>query len=423
VERRRFLRTSGLAALSTGAAVSLSSLLAGCGDDSDSSSGSSGRSGRDVTLGFIALTDFTALAIAEVNGYFADRDLNVEVRKETSWATTRDNLLSGEIDGAHCLFWMPFSVATGIGGGGERDMRVAMMLNQNGQGITLSNQHFAGVGYADLDGAAAAIGELESPTLAMTFPGGTHDLWLEYWLLALATGRDLRSDLDIQTIPPPEMVSNMRAGNMVGFCVGEPWNAVAVDQDLGFTHLATQDLWEHHSEKSLVVNRRFAEEREDVLRDVMGAIFEASRWLDEADASGDLLNRTEAAEIVAPQNYINAPADEIGSRLNGAYDLGGDLGNMTFAGNQMMFHRDGLVNFPRRGHAIWGMAQYQRFGYLDEAPPYQELADELILSDLYAEVAEAEGVDVPDDDMEPFEIKLDGAVFDPSDPDEEAARP
>jgi nitrate/nitrite transport system substrate-binding protein len=368
-----------------------------------------------VRLGFIALTDFAALAIAEQKGFFAERDLNVDVRKETSWATTRDNLLSGEIDGAHCLYSMPFSVATGIGGNGERDMRIAMMLSQNGQAITLSNEHFGGVGYDDLPGAKAAIEAMSQPTMAMTFPGGTHDLWLEYWLLAM--GFDPRRDIDTQTVPPPEMVANMSRGAMVGYCVGEPWNEVAVSDGIGFTHIATQDIWTHHPEKALVVGRRFAEEREDVLADVMGAILEASKWLDDLD------NRAEAAEIIAPQNYVNASADDIRTRLLGEYHLGGDLGTMAFDGDQMMYHREGLVNFPRRSHAIWAMAQYQRFGYLDEAPPYLELADEIILTDLYAQVAEAEGIDIPDDDMAPFEVKLDGVTFDPANPDEEASRP
>jgi nitrate/nitrite transport system substrate-binding protein len=414
MNRRRFLQTTGTLALG---ALAAGPLAACGGDDTNRTTTSGGASAgaRDVTLGFIALTDFAALAIAEQKGFFAERDLNVDVRKETSWATTRDNLLSGEIDGAHCLYSMPFSVATGIGGNGERDMRIAMMLSQNGQAITLSNEHFGGVGYDDLPGAKAAIEAMSQPTMAMTFPGGTHDLWLEYWLLAM--GFDPRRDIDTQTVPPPEMVANMSRGAMVGYCVGEPWNEVAVSDGIGFTHIATQDIWTHHPEKALVVGRRFAEEREDVLADVMGAILEASKWLDDLD------NRAEAAEIIAPQNYVNASADDIRTRLLGEYHLGGDLGTMAFDGDQMMYHRDGLVNFPRRSHAIWAMAQYQRFGYLDEAPPYLELADEIILTDLYAQVAEAEGIDIPDDDMAPFEVKLDGVTFDPANPDEEASRP
>jgi len=213
------------------------------------------------------------------------------------------------------------------------------------------------------------------------------------------------------------MVQNMSVGNTDGYCVGEPWNAVAVQQGIGFTHLATQDLWEHHPEKALVVSSTFADGRTDVLKDVMAAVLDASRWLDEP------ANRSEAADVLGTANYVNAPADDIRGRLTGVYDLGAELGETTFETNQMQFFRDGDVNLPRRAHAIWFLAQYQRFGFLSEAPPYQELADELILTDLYAEVAGAAGVDIPDDDMAPFEIKLDGVTFDPANPDEEAARP
>jgi nitrate/nitrite transport system substrate-binding protein len=199
--------------------------------------------------------------------------------------------------------------------------------------------------------------------------------------------------------------------------VGEPWNAVAVRQGIGFTHLATQDLWEHHPEKALVVSRGFASTQPDVLRDLMAATLQAAQWLD------DPANRSEAADTLGVEAYVNAPAEEIRGRLTGTYDLGAGLGERTFEGNQMRFFRDGQVSFPRRAHGHWFLAQYQRLGYLDEAPPYAEIVDDLILTDLYADVAAAEGVDVPDDDMSPFEVRLDEVTFDPADPDEEAQRP
>jgi nitrate/nitrite transport system substrate-binding protein len=418
VDRRLFIKAAGLASL--GAA--LPGLAACGGDDTDaatgetSGGGSSGGGGggakRPVKLGFIALTDCAPIVMAQELGYFDERDLAVEVIKQASWPATRDALQAGQIDGAHCLFSLPLSVATKIGGSGARDLKVAMLLNQNGQAITLANSLDA-AGYGDLDAAADALAEAGTPTLAMTFPGGTHDIWLRYWLAATGTAL---GDVKIDPIPPPQMVQNMSVGATNGYCVGEPWNAVAVQQGIGFTHLATQDLWEHHPEKALVVNQGFAEGKADVLKDVMGAVLQAAKWLDNPD------NRSEAAETVGAANYINAPADEIRGRLTGTYDLGADLGEKTFDGNQMRFFRDGAVNLPRKAHAIWFLAQYQRLGYLDAAPPYTELADELILSDLYAEVAEAEGIEVPDDDMEPFEVKLDEVTFDPATPEEEAAR-
>ncbi len=394
-------------------------LTTGCGTSDDAGtaattgSGNGSSSNRKVKLGFIALTDCASIVMAKELGYFDERDLDVTVEKQASWPATRDNLLTDQIDGGHGLFTLPLSVATSIGGDGRRDIFVAMMLNNNGQAITLANS-LSDAGYGDPEQAAAAIEAAGGANLAMTFPGGTHDLWLRYWLLAAGIPLD---SVGIEAVPPPQMVQNMTVGNVQGYCVGEPWGAVAVKQDIGFTHLATQDLWLHHPEKALLVTRKFKEERPEVVKDCMAAILKASQWLDDFD------NRDEAAEVISAEQYVNAPAAEIAGRLNGVYELGSDLGDKEFEGSQMTFHRDGLVNLPRKSHYIWTLAQYQRFGYLAEAPPYQELADELILSDLYAEVAEAEGIDIPDDDMQPFEIALDGVTFDPADPDEEAGRP
>jgi nitrate/nitrite transport system substrate-binding protein len=415
MDRRTFL--AGMAA--TGAGLALGAC--GGGDDDDTSTttspgGSTGASGsstnRAVKLGFIALTDCASILMAQELGYFAERDLEVTIEKQASWPSTRDNLLTNQIDGCHGLYTLPLSVATGIGGDGRRDILLAMMLNNNGQAITLQKD-LAAAGYGDPAAAAEVIRRRGSAELAMTFPGGTHDLWLRYWLLAGGLEFD---EVGIQPVPPAQMVQNMSVDNVQGYCVGEPWGAVAVRQDIGFTHLATQDLWLNHPEKGFLVTRKFYEERPDVVKDCMGAILKASKWLDDFD------NRTQAAEVIGVEKYINAPAAEIAGRLNGVYDLGADLGEKDFKGDQMRFFRDGAANFPRRSHYIWAMAQYQRFGFLDEAPPYTELADELILTDLYAEVAAAEGIDIPDDDMAPFDVVLDEVTFDPTKPDEEVNR-
>jgi nitrate/nitrite transport system substrate-binding protein len=130
---------------------------------------------RKVKLGFIALTDAAPLIMAKTLGFFEERSLDVEVIKQASWPATRDALLSGEIDGAHCLFSMPFSVATKVGGAGGTDLKIAMMLNNNGQAITL-HKDFASVGYGDLTKAKGLLESSDAPELAMTFPGGTHDL-------------------------------------------------------------------------------------------------------------------------------------------------------------------------------------------------------------------------------------------------------
>lgn len=418
MDRRTFL--TGMAATGAGLA------LAACGGDdkkSDSTTTTTAAgetapkqygtsTNRKVKIGFIALTDCASVLMAQELGYFTERNVEVEILKQASWPATRDNLLTNQIDLAHGLYTLPLSAATGIGGDKRRDIFVAMILNNNGQAITLANS-LADAGYGDVEAAAEALGKAGTPQLAMTFPGGTHDLWLRYWLKACGVKFD---KVGITAVPPPQMVQNMAANNVAGYCVGEPWGAVAVRQNIGFTHLATQDLWLDHPEKALLVTKQIRDERPDVVKDCMGAILKASKWLDDFD------NRNQAAEVIGAEKYVNAPAAEIAGRLNGIYDLGGDLGEKDYKGNQMRFFRDGSTNFPRKSHYIWAMAQYQRFGLLADKPAYKALADELILSDFYKEVADTEGIAVPDDDMQPFDIKLDDVTFDPNDPAEEVAR-
>jgi nitrate/nitrite transport system substrate-binding protein len=364
-----------------------------------------------IRLGFIPLTDCAPIVMAKELGLFKKYGVNVEVTKEASWANVRDKILTGELDGAHCLFSMPFSVYTGVGGKAGSEMRIAMVLNNNGQAITLSKEFCGKVGFRQTNKVAGVVDSRiksgKEVTFAMTFPGGTHDIWLRYWLAAANVSQKTSK---IITIPPPQMVANMKVGNMDGFCVGEPWNGVAVKQNIGFTEISTQDIWEHHPEKALVVNKKFSETRREDLKKVMKAILEACKWLD------NRANRKRAAEVIGKGPYVNAPADVIEARLMGDYNLGCDQGTEIYTNNYMLYHRNGETNFPRKSHAIWFMTQYVRFDYLQEAPDYASIADKLIMQDLYKEVATSMGIKIPADDMKPFILKLDKVTFDPNKP-------
>jgi nitrate/nitrite transport system substrate-binding protein len=338
--------------------------------------------------------------------------VNVVVEKQASWPVVRDKLASGELHGAHCLFGMPFAAATKVSELRGDPLRIAMTLNNNGQATTLSSKSFGGkVGYADFAAFRKAVDEVrktKEPTFAMTFPGGTHDLWLH--LTLASAGIDPKST-KIKPIPPPQMVANMEAGNMDGYNVGEPWGGVAAKRGVGFTFVATQTLWKHHPEKALVVGSRFAEERRDDLKKVMAAILEASRWLD------DMSNRAQAAKVIGGQQYVYAPSDVIDARLAGNYDLGAGLGTKTFTDDMMLFHRGGETNFPRYSHGIWFLTQYARFGRLPALPAdAEQIARTVILQDLYREVAKEQGVPVPQDDMKPFLVQADRSEFDPTNP-------
>jgi nitrate/nitrite transport system substrate-binding protein len=385
--------------------------LASCGDSQatkETSAAPPATTGEAYKFGFIPLTDCASLVMAKELGYFDKYGVNVEISKEASWANVRDKILTGELSGAHCLFGMPFSVYTGLGGKAGSVMKLAMVLNNNGQAITLSKKFCDLIGNNDFSKVKAAVEKLNAEKqvqFAMTFPGGTHDIWLRTWLDA--AGVDAKT-VGIKTIPPPQMVANMKVDNMDGFCVGEPWNGVAVKEGIGFTHLASQEIWKHHPEKALVVNEKFSNAHKEDLKKIMKAIIEASIWLD------SLPNRKKAAQVLSQTKYVNAAAEVIEARLMGTNNVGCKFGDKQYSDDYMKFYNAGTTNYPRKSYGIWYMAQYVHFGMLEQAPSdYKAVADKIILQDLFNEVAAEMKMAVPDDDMKPFSLTINKKVFDP----------
>lgn len=420
------LRELLMAGLSVSAA---SAILAGCGgntgnsafnssggatDTSSSSNGASASASGPIRLGFIPLTDCASLVVAQEKGLFKKHGVEVSVEKQANWLAVRDKLASGELSGAHCLFGMPFSVASGVSKAQGDPLKIAMIINNNGQSTTLSNKAFGGVKYADFAGLKSKVDALKAsgtnPTFAMTFPGGTHDMWMH---LTLAAAGINPKEVQIKVIPPPQMVANMTAGNMNGFNVGEPWGGKAVNDNIGFTFVATQDLWKNHPEKALVVNGKFADERRDDLKKVMMAILEASKYID------DMKNRNEVATIIGTKAYTGAEPKVIADRLAGKYNLGGGNGTKDFVASKdyMLFHNGGLTNFPRYSYGIWFLTQYVRFGKLPKLPDnHEQMVKDIVMQDLYKEVATEMKIAIPNDDMKPFNVTVDKVAFDPNKP-------
>ena len=416
--RREMLRELLLAGLSVTAA---SAVLAGCGSNSatttDSNaattspaSGTASSSGP-IRLGFIPLTDCASLVVADKMGYFEKHGVKVEVVKMANWNAVRDQISSNILQGAHCLFGMPFALATGVSEAKGDPLKIAMTISNNGQGTSLSNEFEGKVKYADFAGLGSAIKAMKKPlTFGMTFPGGTHDMWMH--LTLAGAGIDPKK-VAIKATPPPQMVGNMKLGQLDGYNVGEPWNGRAVAEKIGFSFIATQDLWNNHPEKALVVNGKFAEDRKDELKKVMMAMLEASMFID------DMKNRPEVAKTIGTKAYVGAEPEVILPRLMGEYPLGGGLGQHK-TDHPMQFYRDGDVNFPRHGYGIWFMAAYERWGKAKLPADPMKVAQDIILQDLYKEVADEMKIAVPDDDMKPFEVKADKMTFDPSKPTEMA---
>src|SRR5690349_2249148 len=189
----------------------------------------------DMRFGMIALTDCAPIVIAHEMGYFKKFGVNSTVSKEASWAVIRDKLSLGENQATHMLLGMPLASTMGLAGSPVKPMVTPWLLNRNGQAITLNNKlRAAGVRTPQalkpfVDKAKAAGDPM---TFAMTFPPGTHAMWIRYWLASGGINPD--KDVNLVTIPPAQMVANMKVGKMDGFCVGEPWNNRALDDHIGF---------------------------------------------------------------------------------------------------------------------------------------------------------------------------------------------
>lgn len=368
-----------------------------------SSDGAFGKPEKtDLTIGFIPLTDCASVVMASELGLFKKYGLNVTVSKEASWAAVRDKLILGQLDAAHVLYGLVYGAHLGIGSQ-KKDMAILMGLNHNGQAITLSSK-LKEAGAVDGPSLKKLVDKKERQyTFAQTFPTGTHAMWLYYWLAA--NGIDPLKDVKMITIPPPQMVANMRVGNMDGYCVGEPWNARAIFDKIGFTATTTQGIWRNHPEKVLGTTLEFTQKYPNTTRAMMAAVLEASIHID------NMANRARVSEIIGGKSYVNAPPPVILGRMLGDYENG--LGKTWKDPDYMKFHNGGEVNYPYLSHGIWFLTQHKRWGLLKSHVDYAAVARQVNQVDLYGEVATHLGVAVPKSPMK-AETLFDGTVFDPA---------
>ena len=405
LNRRSFLRTAGKG---LGAAALLGGLPRGW---VGSVYASDAPETASMKFGMIALTDCSPIVIAHEKGLFKKYGIESVVSKGANWAAIRDSLSSGDIQGTHMLIGMPIASSMGLLGSPKKPMIVPWILNRNGQSITLKKEWSGKVKddpKAIKPFADAAKAKGEPLTFAMTFPPGTHAMWMRYYLAAGGINPD--KDVSLITIPPPQMVSNMKIGKMDGFCVGEPWNARAVADNIGFTSLNTQDIWKDHPEKVCAFTAEFAEKNPKTVKAVLKALHEASVWLDKLD------NRPEQAEIVSRPTYINCPKEIILSRLLGHYDFGD--GRKTKDPNYMIYSERNC-NFPQPKYAVWWLTQFRRWGMVTGAPDYEGVAKQVMRPDLYEEAMKELGYKHGGLSNE-TETLFDGVTFDPAKPEEYA---
>ena len=360
---------------------------------------------EEVRIGFIPLTDCASVVMASVLGFDKKYGVKIIPTKEASWAGVRDKLVNGELDMAHVLYGLVYGVHLGIAGP-KKDMAVLMTLNNNGQAITLSKK-LADKGAVDGPSLAKVMAaEKREYTFAQTFPTGTHAMWIYYWLAS--AGINPFKDAKAITVPPPQMVANMRVGNMDGFCVGEPWGHRAIMDGIGITAVTTQDIWRDHPEKTLGTTAEFVKKYPNTTRAVMMAILEASRWID-----AGLQNKMKMAETVADKSYVNTGVDAINQRILGRYQNG--LGKTWDDPNYMKFYNDGTVNFPYLSDGMWFMTQHRRWGLLKSDPDYLAVASSVNQVGLYREAAAMAKADVPKSPMRSAKL-IDGVVWDGKNP-------
>jgi nitrate/nitrite transport system substrate-binding protein len=379
--------------------------------------------GPEVTkakLGFIALTDAGPLFVAKDKGFFAKHGMpDVEVQKQASWGTTRDNLVLGSdgngIDGAHILTPMPYLISAGkvTQNNVPTPMYILARLNLDSQCISVAKEYIdlkVGLDTARLKEALLkkkASGK--AIKAAMTFPGGTHDLWIRYWLAA--GGIDPDKDIETIVVPPPQMVANMKVGTMDCFCVCEPWNLQLIHQGIGYTAINTGELWNKHPEKSLGLRAAWVDKYPNAAKALLMAVMEAQQWADKAE------NKDELAAIMAKRQWINAPVEDILDRAKGKFDYG--TGRVVENSPHIMKYWRDHASYPFQSHDLWFLTEDTRWGKFEPGFDAKGLIAKVNREDLWRAAAKQLGVpagDIPTSTSRGKETFFDGKVFDPNDP-------
>jgi nitrate/nitrite transport system substrate-binding protein len=379
--------------------------------------------GPEVTkalLGYIALIDASALVIAKEKGLFAKHGMpDVDVLKQASWGATRDNLVLGSekngIDGAHILTPMPYLISAGkvTQNNVPTPMYLLARLNLDAQAISVANEYKDLRVTTDASPLKAAFAKKKSEgkevKVAMTFPGGTHDLWIRYWLAA--GGIDPDKDISTIVVPPPQMVANMKVGNMDAFCVGEPWNEQLVNQGIGFTACTTGEIWFKHPEKALGMRAEWVDKYPKAAQALLMAVMEAQQWCEKME------NKQELATIVGKRQWFNVPVPDIIGRLNGDINYG--HGRVEKGTKQYMKFWSEHASYPFKSHDLWFVTEDIRWGKFEGSTDAKALVNKVNREDLWRDAANALSVpaaDIPASPSRGKETFFDGKVFDPENP-------
>jgi ABC-type nitrate/sulfonate/bicarbonate transport system substrate-binding protein len=365
----------------------------------------------ELRLGFIPLTDCAPIVVAKALGFFEEEGLDVTLSREVSWATIRDKVTVGALDGAHMLAPMALASTLGAGGGEAVPMIAPLALNLNGSAITVSAalaemlREIDPVGMAQSPITARPLARLierrrelgeAQLTFAIVFTYSMHAYALRYWMAE--AGIDPDRDVRLMVTPPPRMVEQLQSGGVDGFCVGAPWNAVAVQEGLGEVLIRASEFWPGSPDKVLGTKAAWAQAYPDELRALLRALIRAAIWAD------DQVNRPELVGLLVRPEHVGASAEAIGRALE----------------DEIVFHA-GAAGRPRREHALWFLSQMARWGQVDSRLDFDAIADGVYRPDLFGAAATSLGpildatLVFEDASVTRSAALFDGVAFDPAD--------
>jgi len=382
--RREFMRLVG-AATATGALASVFPMAAAKALAQEKPGA---PEKRDLKVGFIPITCATPIIMAEPMGFYRKHGLNVSVVKASGWAMIRDLSINKETDATHMLTPMPLAISMGIGSQAVPYLMPAVE-NINGQAITLANKH-KGVKRAR---------EMKGFKFAVPFDYSMHNFLLRYVLAE--DGVDPDKDVQIRVVPPPEMVANLRAGNLDGYLGPDPFNQRAVFEEIGFIWMLSKDIWPGHPCCAFAATREFAEKHPHTFHALVRAIVEATQYAHDAS------HRKEIARAIAPRNFLNQPVEVVEQVLTGTFPDG--LGNTRTVADRIDFDP-----FPYQSMAVWILTQMKRWGYVKADVDYKKIAAEVYTAASTREVMQSLGYKAPGQNATKHRFVLGKTkVFDP----------
>ena len=383
-QRRLFLKTVGAA---TAMAAISSVLPLGAAREAFAQGGAPEK--KDLKVGFIPITCATPIIMAHPMGFYAKHGLDVEVVKTAGWAVIRDKSLAKEYDAAHMLSPMPLAISLGVGSN-PVPWTMPAIENINGQAITLAMKHKDKRDPKDWKGLKFAV----------PFDYSMHNYLLRYYVAE--HGLDPDKDISIRSVPPPEMVANLRADNIDGFLGPDPFNQRAVYDQVGFIHLLTRELWDGHPCCSFGMRSEWVKENPNTFAALYRAVLNAAAMAANAD------NRSTIANAIAPANYLNQPVPVVEQVLTGRYADG--LGNVKNVPNRIEFDP-----VPWNSLGVWILTQMKRWGYIKGDVRYRDIVDQVYLMTDAKKRMKEEGILAPAD--MPRKIIVMGKPFDVAKPD------